>query len=320
VILSGVGVSTDNGVWTDGATMPVKLGETAAAIINGKLYVVGDGNPNTLAYDIAADTWVSDLAVRPQLGKDQIAHAINGKFYVFGGVASIGGTKTALDTVQVYDPVANNWQVLNDMPYPCFAAATAVIGGFVYFAGGVGSNIQTIGTVSRYNPANDTWQILASMPQMRDSAAAGTNGSKLFVFGGRTGGDSPSNGFDTVQIYDPATNTWISSMDASGPGASLAELPQARGGIVFAPYANGEFYVIGGETVDGAGATDDHVYDRVDIYNPITNTWRAGPPMPTARHGMSPVFFNNQIFIAGGGTHSGKSQSNLLEILQLPLP
>jgi hypothetical protein len=52
----------------------------------------------------------------------------------------------------------------------------------------------------------------------------------------------------------------------------------------------------------------------VDIYNPLTNTWRLGPPMPTARHGIFPLYYAGRIYVAGGGIHSGGSQSTVLEI------
>jgi N-acetylneuraminic acid mutarotase len=87
-----------------------------------------------------------------------------------------------------------------------------------------------------------------------------------------------------------------------------------------AVFADGEFYVIGGETRDGPGANAFHTYDRVDVYNPTTNTWRRGPDMPTARHGIFPVLRDNQIFVAGGGPRSmqaGFNVSSALEILDL---
>ena len=68
-----------------------------------------------------------------------------------------------------------------------------------------------------------------------------------------------------------------------------------------AVFYNGEIYVIGGETSTGSGATADKVYNRVDIYNVATNTWRLGAPMPTARHGIFPVLSGTSIFVAGGG-------------------
>ena len=38
------------------AAMP-ELGEVAGGIINGKLYLVGEGSSATLAYDLATNTW-----------------------------------------------------------------------------------------------------------------------------------------------------------------------------------------------------------------------------------------------------------------------
>ncbi|NJM08181.1 hypothetical protein HC891_21375 [Candidatus Gracilibacteria bacterium] len=84
-----------------------------------------------------------------------------------------------------------------------------------------------------------------------------------------------------------------------------------------AVYAGGEFYIIGGETATGAGATAMNVYDRVDIYNPRTNSWRAGPPMTTARHGIFPVTIGGRIYVASGGTKAGASTSTILEIYNL---
>ena len=63
----------------------------------------------------------------------------------------------------------------------------------------------------------------------------------------------------------------------------VVPLPVARGGMGKAVYARGEFWVFGGETLDGPGATSLGVYNRVDVYDPVANRWRAGPPMPTAR-------------------------------------
>jgi hypothetical protein len=81
-----------------------------------------------------------------------------------------------------------------------------------------------------------------------------------------------------------------------------------------AVFYNGEFYVLGGETLDGSGATPANVYNRVDIYDPGSNTWRLGPVMATARHGIFPVLHAGRIYIAGGGVQAGGSQSATLEI------
>lgn len=286
--------------WVTGASLPVALGEVAGGVINGRLYVVGDGNSSTLRYDPNTNSWTSSLARRPYPAKDQLAEVFNGKLYVFGGVYYKNGQQV-LDRVQVYDPGTNSWSQGARMPFPAFASQTALINGEIYLAGGVTVGNVTTKRVAKYNPATNRWTELAPMPIARNSAPAGTDGQRLFVFGGRDGGDRPHPGFTNVQVYDRATNRW-SSVNTN--------VPRPTGGIVKAPFHNGEFYIIGGET-------DVAVVGRVDIYNPATNTWRRGPDMITPRHGIYPLLLDARIHVAGGGVVVGKSESRVLESLQL---
>ena len=85
-----------------------------------------------------------------------------------------------------------------------------------------------------------------------------------------------------------------------------------------AVFYGGEFYIMGGETWNGPGATSLGVYPQVDIYNPLTNTWRRGPDMITPRHGIFPVLYQNRIYVAGGGPVHNESTCDILEILTLP--
>jgi hypothetical protein len=59
--------------------------------------------------------------------------------------------------------------------------------------------------------------------------------------------------------------------------------------------AGGRVHTIGGRLNASADNVDQH-----DIYNPATNSWQAGPPMPTARSGITGVLYQDKIFIAGG--------------------
>jgi N-acetylneuraminic acid mutarotase len=298
--------------WDPAAPLPAALAEVAGGVVGNKLYLVGEGSDATLAYDLTKGTWsnTTALARRPFTGHHHAAEVVNGKLYLFGG---LGGSSPG--KVQIYDPAANRWTAGAAMPFAAGSVSSAVIDGKVYVAGGIVGSA-TADRTARYDPATNTWTELAPMPRGRNHAAASTDGRRLFVFGGRGAGSGDANvvanGFDTVQIYNPATNNWWSSAVA---GSDLRPLPQARGGMGNAVYHDGEFYVLGGETASGAGATADGVYRRVDIYNPTTNTWRSGPPMPTARHGIFPLLFAGRIYVAGGGTRAGASSSAVLEIL-----
>ncbi len=79
-------------------------------------------------------------------------------------------------------------------------------------------------------------------------------------------------------------------------------------------WVDGDLYVIGGETDDGAGATERGVYARVDVYDITTGTWRTADPMPTARHGIFPVLTRGRIRVVGGGVQAGGSSSTVHEV------
>ncbi|HEX2035178.1 MAG TPA: kelch repeat-containing protein [Chloroflexota bacterium] len=302
--------------WDRGVPMPMALGEVAGGVIGKLLYVVGEGSPATLAYDLSSGSWLDPgaLAQRPFPGNHHAAEVYRQQLYLFGGLGGGEGK------VQIYDPATNRWRLGADMPIAAGSSSSALIGDEIYVVGGI-VDVATTNVAAKYSPGTNTWTVLAPMKQGRNHAAAATDGRRLYVFGGRGQGSGEgnfvANGFGDVQIYDPASDSWTSSAD---PASTLAPLPQARGGMGRAVYANGEFYVIGGETQNGPGATRQGVYHRVDIYNPRTNAWRTGSPLPTARHGIAPVLFAGRIYVAGGGVRAGASASNLLEIYTPPLP
>jgi N-acetylneuraminic acid mutarotase len=297
-----------SGSWEAAAPAPVALGEVAGGVIGEKLYLVGEGNPATLVYDFAADSW-SAAAARPDPGNHHAAEVIGGKLYLFGGLTGGSGGE-----VQIYDPAADAWSKGADMPFAAGSGSSAVIGGLAYVAGGI-TAAGTTDRVARYDPAADAWADLAPMPRGRNHAASATDGSKLWVFGGRGPGSGDfnvtTNGFDDVQVYDPAANSWAWSGDLA---AQLPALPQRRGGMGKAVFLGGEFYVIGGETLTDPGATPDGVFDRVDVFDPSARAWRLDAPMPTARHGIFPLAFDGRIYVAAGGVHFGGSQSKVTEV------
>jgi len=299
--------------WVPGAALPVALGEVSAGVVGGRLFLVGQGNNATLGLDLADGRWdpIGSHAVRPAPGTHHALEEWGGRLYLFGGLRYGQGH------VQIYDPARETWRLGPRMPFAAGSSATATIGGHIYVAGGIVGDTTTR-QAARFDPATETWTAIAPMPRGRNHAAAATDGHRLFVFGGRGpgsgNGNTVANGFADVQIYDPATDSW--SVSGEGPGAPAA-LPQGRGGTGKAVYAQGEFWVFGGETLDGPGATPLGVYSRVDIYDPNRNLWRAGPPLPTARHGIFPVLVADRILVLGGGERSGESASTVSEILDL---
>ena len=293
----------DSTTWVSGDTLRARLGGVAAGLIRDRVYVVGEGSDGTFALDLASGRWDERLlrAARPAPGHHHAAEVWNDKLYLFGGLNRGQGV------VQVYDPATDSWRLGPPMPFAGGSVSTALIGDFVYAAGGIVGDTTTR-QAARFDLVREVWMPIAPMPRGRNQAASGTDGARFYVFGGRDGSNVVANGFADVQVYDPASDTWIASRD-------VAPVPQARGGMGKAVYLNGEFYIIGGETTDGAGASRRGTYARVDIYDPRANTWRSGPAMTTPRHGIFPLAVDGRIYVLGGGVQAGHSASGVSEIL-----
>ena len=304
---------TDALPWRPVAPPPAALGEVSAAVIGDRLYLLGEGESSTLGLDLGSGRWNAPdrHAVRPARGNHHAAEVWDGKLYLFGGIDAGEGM------VQIFDPAANRWDFGPRLPSSAGSMASARIGSWIYLAGGIGEH-GTTDSAYRFDPAAGSFAPIAPMPRPRNHAAAATDGRRLFIFGGRGPGSGDhnqvGNGFSDVQIYDPGTDTW----QVSGEGdAAPAPLPQARGGMGKAVWDGREFWVFGGETLDGPGADRHGVYGRVDIYDPVANRWRSGPPMPAPRHGVFPVLAGDRILLVGGGTRAGKSASTIADALDL---
>jgi N-acetylneuraminic acid mutarotase len=300
------------GVWHRAEDLPVALGEVAAAVVGDRLFVMGSGSKHTLAWNLRSGRWdpVGTWSARPNPGDHQSAEVWDDQLVLVGGF----GWESE-GQVQVFDPSGNRWRTGPPLPTRVGSVATAVINGRLYAAGGIAHDTTT-GAAWVLDSLGGNWRAIAPMPRPRNHAAAGTDGERFYLFGGRGPGSGTNNvvanGYDDVQIYDPRTDTWTIS-DGS-PGAPLP-LPQARGGMGKAVWLDGAFWVIGGETDDGPGATSAGTYARVDIYEPVTNRWRPGPPLGVARHGHFPVVAEGRLLVPGGGTVAAASRSSVLEML-----
>lgn len=297
------------GIWEPLPAPPAALGRAAAAEVGGILFAVEDHVAATHAFHLVHRLWMPSRAPRPRVGSDHACVAFGGELFVLGGKGA--GSAGA---VQIYDPVADAWRLGTPMPVPVAGAAAAVLQDAIYVAGGVFLN-STVAFLQRYDPAGDSWTLLAPLPAGRNHAAAGADGARLFVFGGRTGDGALANGSGDVQVYDPATDVWTTSAQ---PGSGLLPLPFPRSDLGRAVLLDGELYLIGGETLSGAGAEPGGAFARVDVFDPALGTWREETPLASARHGADPVLFEGSLHVVGGGPVAGPSSSTSCEAFRLP--
>jgi N-acetylneuraminic acid mutarotase len=175
------------------------------------------------------------------------------------------------------------------MPEGRSDAAAAVIGGTVYIVGGrtwTPDSVFMDNSMWAYDAASDHWTIAAPIPTKRAFLAVGVVNGVLYAIGG----DSSTGGqegwgpccLNTVEAYDPSTNTWTSKAPLHTPRAAAA-----------AAVVNGTLYVFGGEN-NGAGLSS------VEAYDPATDSWTELGSMPYSRLGMVAAASHGAIFALGG--------------------
>ncbi|MEL6904756.1 MAG: Calx-beta domain-containing protein, partial [Planctomycetota bacterium] len=147
------------GTWFDDSVLPLQLGEVSSCVIDGMLYVVGQGDARTFRRDLVNHSWNFALAQRPLPGNHHGLEVVDGKIYLIGGLDN-----GAAGQVQIYDPALDQWSLGAQMPWDGGSCATALIDGLIYVGGG---NLQAGGTAGNfavYDPALDSWTPLGAMP------------------------------------------------------------------------------------------------------------------------------------------------------------
>ena len=284
---------TPSSSWLTLAPMPSSRQELATAVLNGKIYVIGGYNQNTVStntvevYDPVTNAWTSAHPIPVALNHNSAAVAA-GKLYSFGGRSR---------EVFVYDPAGNTWSAVAPMNFLHDATpAVGVINNKIYVAGGV----DLVGSSTReaevYDPAMNTWTSVAAMHVARNHVSGGVINGKFYAAGGRGSIDAPTD----LEVYNSQTNTW----------STLADMPTGRSGTA-AGIINGELYVFGGETPN-------LVHGEVEAYNPANNTWRRLPNMPTPRHGIWGSVIGTTIYLAGGATEPAFAATNVNEAFTIP--
>jgi N-acetylneuraminic acid mutarotase len=131
--------------------------------------------------------------------------------------------------------------------------------------------------------AGNVWLPLAPMPTGRGGLAAAAVNGLIYAIGGSNG----SADVNTVEVYNPSTNSW----------STAAPMPTARFGLAAAA-VNGLIYAIGG--LNGSG-----YLNTVEVYNPSSNSWSTAAAMPTGREFLAADAANGLIYAIGGGNSSG---------------
>jgi N-acetylneuraminic acid mutarotase len=128
-----------------------------------------------------------------------------------------------------------------------------------------------------------SWTTLRPMPTARLFLASGVIAGQLYAVGG-----APPAGFATtvLEAYDPVTDTWATKTPAPTSRTTMGA------GVV-----GGKLHVVGG-CIDSDCRIG--ITNRLEVYDPATNTWTTRAPIPTPRANFAVGVIEDKLYVVGG--------------------
>jgi len=285
-------VTTD---WVVKAPMSIARTRLAAAVVNGKVYVIGGrsftNGSNVIEnsveeYDPTTNTWTRK-ADKPTEVSDTAA-VINNKIYVPGGYNY--GDPSQVSVVEVYDPAINSWSSVAPLPTAQSMHTVAAVNNKLYVMGG-STGRGPLNTCYVYDPTSNQWSICAPMTYARMGAGAGVVNGKIYVVGGL----GSLGNVNYVEEYNPTANTWTTK-------APLSTARSFHGTIGYGNY----LYVCGGDY------ELPYSEKSCEKYDPISNSWVIFDHLNIDRQGLAMVATSGRLYAEGGevGHYGGHSAIN----------
>ena len=271
----------------------------------------------------------------------EVAVAVHdGRIWVVGGLAADG---RAVDTVQVFDPVAGSWSVDPlPLPEPLHHAALVSDAGLLHVLGGYRADGSASDAV--YVRAGEVWGEGLPLPAARGAGAAAWDGTRI-VYGGGVGPDgvadtvwamAPPNGpWEPLGVLSEArehlaaasdgagrvvfvggrrgsltTNLGTADLVVGGTVRRLGELPTPRGGVAAFWSASHGACLVGGESPGGTHAEVECVATDGSVVRL--------PDLARARHGLGAAVVDGRAYVLLGGERPGLFVSDAVESLRLP--
>jgi N-acetylneuraminic acid mutarotase len=298
------------GSWVQGPTLPAPRQYAAAAVLNGRIYLIGgfDANskqtattlvlqpplvtstppPETQGGPIPANlgTWQSAAPV-PESVDNAAAVAYQGYIYLAGGRIENRVTNKAWR----YDPANDAWVELRSMPVPRHGATMQAVGGKIYLIGGASSHGNDEVSIEVFDVAHGTWTLLDNaVGTSRIGAQTALVNGQIAVVGGMT---HEGKVLASCDFFDPVRNRWTGGFHLR-QGRSNFGLTSVEGRLV----------AIGG-VIPGGLADEPETTQTMEISAGFGNGWMSGPWMPFPRQGMSVATLGDVVYLIGGSPWFG---------------
>ena len=226
------------GTWQRLAALPLPAHHLSGVAFGDRIYYIGGllGYPFVATgavwiYDPATDRFSTGASMPLGRGRGAAGVVAHGnRIYVAGGQP---GLQLATRQFDAYDPIADRWIALPDMPRAREHNGAAAVGDRLYVIGGRDGG--RVAETDAFDFATGRWITgLAPIPTPRGGHATARVGDEIVAIGGEIPGGGPARA--EVESYNPATNTW----------RSVAPLPRGRHGIQAATL-DGAVWIAGGD-------------------------------------------------------------------------
>ncbi|MEK9628316.1 MAG: HYR domain-containing protein [Nitrospinota bacterium] len=292
ILFASTAVSFAGGVWTPKSPVPINMAQHFAVHVDGYIYA-GQGaghstNGFMYRYNIASDAWEFLNHHSDTYGR--ACGAKNGKIYCFGGVQHGG----PLSISEIYDPSNNSWSNLPSMPTARTSVRGAFVGNKFYAIGGSCVHCRPnsgIAANEAYDISTNSWSTHAPIPTPRTGGyAVESVGGKIYVMGGLRYNPSTTQ-LDTVEIYDPQTNAWVTGTPLPKPLVSHVSA-----------VVNGKIIIAGGGNFQGVS------YNTYE-YDPVADEWSEKTPIPVFHGEGAAAVADGRVHVIGGQQVGGYTRS-----------
>ncbi len=207
------------------SALPLAVARPGAAVVGNRLYVIGgslESGARTGAvqiYDFAKSAW-SRGAEMP-VAREGAVLEWNGRIYAPGGYDGL----VAIRDFQVYDPQADRWEQLPDLPVKLSAHSAVAVEGQLYTFG----DYEILDRTAVYDFKHGFWNLLALDYKPSRHQGATRLGDEVFVIGGNTMSSAPF--LDSIQRF-PGSDLAKAERKPWEPGAEkppAAAVPPGAG-------------------------------------------------------------------------------------------
>jgi hypothetical protein len=274
-----------------------RAGQTATLLNDGTVLLVGgyDINNNALSsaeiYNPASNTITLTGSMSTGRAYHSATLLADGRVLILGGSGSAAGSCPTLATAEIYNPQTKTFSPTGSYPYSNgtkVQAATLLTNGQVLVAGGNDCHGGAADMPILYTPSSGSFTIgIDNLTAYQYSPAliSLSNGGAVLIGGG---GTYPGSSW----IFDPAKKAYgtLEFMKEMRDRPQAAMLENTNSVL------DGQVVVAGGVVVNSGGTNG----ERIEVYNPASNTWATAGMLTTARSGNTATFFGAVNSITSG--------------------